>query len=61
MKPDEWSVLVNSTMDTILQNPQEYLGEELPPPELTTETIHFVFQAFLQDIRIRDVQAFRKK
>jgi hypothetical protein len=56
----EWHALVESTMADIQKNPQKYLGEDLPPPDLTSETIRYVFEGFLHDIKIRDVQSFRK-
>ena len=59
MSSDEWNRFVEETKDSILKNPIHFLGDDLPAPEITREVIIHVFNGFLQDIKVRKVQAFR--
>jgi hypothetical protein len=60
MPQDEWSNLLNQTRHAVLHSPNDFFGSDLPPHDITTEAINQVFEGFLQDIRIRKIQAFRK-
>jgi len=46
---DEWLHFVQKTKASIMVHPDQYLGEELPPPELLTRVIEIIFADFLKD------------
>ena len=50
---DEWQQLVKMTKLAILKNPTEYLGEELPAPELLRAVLDLIFEQFLEDVQNR--------
>jgi hypothetical protein len=56
---DDWTNLLNQTKQSIIQNPRDFFGDNIPPAEITTEAINQVFDGFMHDIRIRRIQAFR--
>jgi hypothetical protein len=43
-----WMAFVNKTKASVLERPEEYLGENLPPKELTHEIVDALFSDFLR-------------
>jgi hypothetical protein len=44
---DYWFRYVQETKERILLNPEEYLGTDLPEPEVLRDTVEFIFRDFL--------------
>lgn len=55
----EWLELVDETKHSILSKPEEYFSFELPPQPVLVSVIEQVFLGFLEDQRLRAVQAAR--
>ena len=55
----EWEALVSETKDCILNYPHDFFGPNLPDKFILKLAIAEVFEGFLKDLRIRDVQNFR--
>jgi hypothetical protein len=47
MSPNEWHNLVSKTLTNIINNPTEFLGNELPEPATIKEFIEVLFTDFL--------------
>ena len=43
-----WMAFVNKTRSSVLERPNEYLGENLPPRELTNQIVDSLFSDFLR-------------
>lgn len=43
-----WVTFVNRTKARVLSKPNEYLGENLPPAEMTNEIVDSLFSDFLK-------------
>jgi hypothetical protein len=43
-----WLAFVNRTKARVMSSPNEYLGEKLPPEELTKEIVNSLFTDFLK-------------
>jgi hypothetical protein len=43
-----WLAYVNKTKARVISSPNEYLGEKLPPAQLTSEIIDSLFSDFLK-------------
>jgi hypothetical protein len=56
---EEWEVLLEETKQSVIRNPTDFFGSNVPPIEVTTEAVLQVFDGFMQDIKIRRIQAFR--
>jgi hypothetical protein len=57
---DQWLDLLGQTKISVTSHPEQFFGTDLPNSEITREAIRQVFDGFLRDIEIRNVQAFRK-
>lgn len=47
LSKDDWFKLVQKTKERVLENPQEYLGNELPEIEVIEDAVEFIFYDFL--------------
>jgi hypothetical protein len=47
LSKDDWFKFVQQTKERILENPEEYLGSNLPEMDLIKDTVEFVFHDFL--------------
>jgi len=43
-----WLTFVNQTRDRVLINPDQYLGDQLPPAELMTQVVNDIFRDFVK-------------
>jgi hypothetical protein len=43
-----WLLFVNKTKARVLSKPHEYLGDKLPPVEMTNEIVNSLFSDFLK-------------
>lgn len=43
-----WIAFVNKTRTSVLSRPKEYLGENLPPDEMTSQIVDSLFSDFLK-------------
>lgn len=43
-----WMAFVNKTRGSVLSSPTEYLGDNLPPQEMTNEIVDSLFNDFLK-------------
>jgi hypothetical protein len=48
MQPNEWLEMVERTKNSIIQNPEQYLGRDLPVSTVIHETVTIIFADFLQ-------------
>jgi len=55
-----WYQLVHEARMSVVHHPADYLGPQLPDKKIAREAIHLVFDGFLHDLHIREVQSFRK-
>jgi hypothetical protein len=55
----EWHNLVNDTKNSVMKYPHDYLGPKLPDKNITRLAIIEVFEGFLKDQHVREVQRFR--
>ena len=55
-----WEQLLHETRSSVISHPTEYLGPDLPDKKIVREAIHQVFDGFVSDMHVRDVQSFRK-
>lgn len=55
----EWQTLVNDTKNSVMKYPHDYLGPKLPDKTITKLAITEVFEGFLKDQHVREVQRFR--
>ena len=56
---DQWLTVFHETKKCILNHPADFLGDGLPDMQVTEQAIDKVFDGFLSDMHIRNVQAFR--
>ena len=49
----EWLRFVEHTKTSIIHNPDQYLGSEIPPQEMLVEIIERIFSDFLHDLSLR--------
>lgn len=56
----EWLDLVQKTKESILTDPAEFLGPDLPEEQLLRDAIDSVFQGFLEDQRLLANQTPKK-
>jgi len=56
----DWRALVERTESSILRNPDQYLGTELPEQESLAIIVKNIFQDFLDNLNIPRHQAFRQ-
>lgn len=49
MDYQEWVEMVNRIATGIESNPAQYLGSNLPKPEITSKVIKEIFDAFVQE------------
>lgn len=59
MPRDGWEQLIESTKQSIISCPQDYLKGELPEHPILVASIERVFEGFRQDQKIRDLQKKR--
>jgi hypothetical protein len=45
----EWTMLVNKMRQSIHANPQEFLGVDLPDPNLLRDVLDEIFQEFMKE------------
>ena len=53
----EWLCLVDEIKKSILSCPHDFFCYELPPDSVMTDAIGRVFDGFLEDQRLREIQA----
>jgi DNA-directed RNA polymerase specialized sigma24 family protein len=56
----EWLDLVQETWDCVLEYPEDFFGNDLPPTWLLSMTINKVFEGFLEDQRLVANQTTRR-
>lgn len=59
MPQQQWLAFCAEVKNCIIKYPDHFICSGLPPKKLTREIIDLVFDGFLKDIHIRQVQAFR--
>lgn len=59
MSTEDWRVLVEETKKCIVKYPGDFLGPEVRRGKITRAAIHLVFEGFMKDMHIREVQSFR--
>jgi hypothetical protein len=47
LSKDDWFRFVQQTKESILKNPEEYLGNDLPDSAMIEDTVEFIFRDFL--------------
>jgi hypothetical protein len=45
----EWTALVNKVHESVCRNPSEFLGADLPEPNLLRDVLDEIFQEFLKE------------
>lgn len=49
MDYDEWQNYVSYTLTRVLENPLEFLGEDMPSPSLTSDIVKEIFSEFMKE------------
>jgi hypothetical protein len=56
---DDWKKLVDETILSIHQYPEDFFGADLPDKKILKKAIDAVFHGFLTDIHVREVQRLK--
>lgn len=48
-----WSMLTHRTFESILRNPAEYLGQDLPDENLMRDILDEIFVEFHKDLKVK--------
>jgi hypothetical protein len=59
MSPQQWLDFFFEVKECIVRYPDDFICSELPNKKVTHQIINLVFDGFLRDVHIRQVQAFR--
>ena len=49
MAHDQWMVFIEQTRNSILANPVDFLGDDLPDPSLMRDVLDDIFEEFLKE------------
>ena len=59
LTPGRWNSLVLKTAGSILNNPSEYLGTEMPDYALVCDILHDIFEQFFKSKGDKSVNGFK--
>jgi hypothetical protein len=51
MDEQEWLALVEKTKESVLSHPDQYLGQELPPPQTLRLIVQDIFDELIKRMR----------
>jgi hypothetical protein len=57
LREDEWSAATMRMKEQILSNPLDYLGSDLPDPDLQRDILDEIFLEFYKDIKLKSKTA----
>jgi predicted solute-binding protein len=60
MEPGPWSDLLTKTRESIVNNPAEFLGPDLPEKQLMLDILEEIFKEFDYDLKIKKRSALKK-